>query len=115
MSSSPRVSKAFDTDKRWMVVAAEASVASIILSAKMRSLEAGVDLIAILGRLPQGRGTWGWGWGANVAEVRSPAAACTVAAVMTSRAHFRSESAQIKRGADCSPRLHVVGFLQGVN
>lgn len=79
----------------------------------MRSLEAGVDLIAILGRLPQGTGTWVGG--ANVAEVRSPAAACTVVAVMTSRAHFRSESAQIKRGTDCSPRLHVVGFLQGVN
>lgn len=63
MSSSPRVSKVFDTDKRWMVAAAEASVASIILSAKMRSLEAGVDLIAILGRLPQGRGTRGWGGG----------------------------------------------------
>lgn len=42
MSLSPRVSKAFDTDKRWMV-AAEASVASIILSARMRSLEAGVS------------------------------------------------------------------------
>lgn len=112
MSLSPRVSKAFDTDKRW-TVAAEASVASIILSAKMRSLEAGVDLIAILGRLPQGRGTGGGG--TNVAEVRSPAEACTVVAVMTSHAHFRSESAQIKRGADCSPRLHVVGFLQGVN
>lgn len=58
MSLSPRVSKAFDTDKRWMV-AARASVASIILSAKMRSLEAGVDLIAILRRLPQGKGTRG--------------------------------------------------------